>query len=222
MTGGRRTGQAEAWSGPFGKEYTDRNPRTPEAMDALFDRRFGVTRTDLNEEFLGDLSRDIRILEVGANVGTQLSLLRAQGFKNLWGAELMFYAIQESAVRRDGIEYVQASGFDLPFPDESFDLVFTSGVLIHLAPDKLARAMDEVVRCTRRYIWGYEYFAKEHVPIPYRGREDLMWKGDFSHMYCEGHPDLRRIKERRLVYLDSDNVDAMFLLDKPAPHGDAE
>ncbi|MBN2308471.1 MAG: methyltransferase domain-containing protein [Candidatus Hydrogenedentes bacterium] len=208
--------QSEQWSGEFGRQYTDRNPHTPAAMDELHLHNFGVTRTALNREFLADLDPASRILEVGANVGAQLALLRDLGFHRLYGVELQFYAIQQSREHAPGLHLVQASAFDLPFPDRSFDLVFTSGVLIHLSPETIGRALDEIRRCTRRYIWGWEYFAEEYRQIPYRGHEDLLWKGDFAAMYRERFPGLRCAKEKRVPYLEGGNVDTMFLLEAGA------
>ena len=211
---GDQTDQSRQWSGEFGRAYTDRNPRTPAAMDELHKRNFGVTRTEMNWEFLGEVDPAIRILEVGVNVGAQLATLRAAGFDRLYGIDLQFYAIQESKSVNTGLHLSQASAFGLPFPDEAFDLVFTSGVLIHLSPDLIGRALDEIHRCARTYIWGHEYYADECTHIGYRGHENLMWKADFAGLYCERFPSLRRVKEKHYKYLQDDNVDTMFLLEK--------
>lgn len=212
MTG--TTAQSREWSGAFGEAYTDRNPDTPQAMDELHARQFGVTRTELNREFLGDLDRDIRILEVGANLGVQLELLAGLGFRRLVGVDVQFYALDQAWRRGRPAFLAQASAFDLPFPDASFDLVFTSGVLIHLSPDTIGQALAEIRRCSRRFIWGWEYHAEDHIEIPYRDRSGLLWKGNFAEMYVGKFPEFRCVKERRLPYLEGDNVDAMFLLEK--------
>ncbi len=62
--------------------------------------------------------------------------------------------------------------------------------------------------------WGFEYYADEHTEIPYRGRKDLLWKADFAKLYLEEFQDLELVKEKRIKYLDKDNVDLMFLLRK--------
>jgi ubiquinone/menaquinone biosynthesis C-methylase UbiE len=151
--------QSREWSGAFGKAYTDRNPNTPQAMDELHARNFGVTRTELNRAFLGGLDRDIRILEVGANVGVQLELLAGLGFHHLVGVDVQFYALGQAYRRGRPAFLAQASAFELPFRDASFDLVFTSGVLIHLSPETIGQALAEIRRCSRRFIWGWEYHA---------------------------------------------------------------
>ena len=93
---GKFTDQTQPWSAEFGKGYTDRNPHTIEVMDGLYKKQFGLTRTALNLTFLDNFDRSIKILEVGANVGSQLQGLQGIGFENLYGIELQPYAVEAS------------------------------------------------------------------------------------------------------------------------------
>jgi pseudaminic acid biosynthesis-associated methylase len=208
------TEQMEKWAGQFGKEYTDRNALSLEEMDALYQRNYGVTRAELNEQFLKGIDRSIRILEVGSNVGNQLLCLQRMGFSNLYGIELQNYAVELSKSRTKRINIIEGSAFDIPYKDGYFDLVFTSGLLIHISPSDIALPMREMHRCTREYIWGFEYYADKYTEIPYRGHGNLLWKADFAKLYLDQFEDLELVKEERLKYLDSDNVDSMFLLRK--------
>ena len=212
----KTTMQINTWTGEFGREYTDRNPQSLEEMDALYETYFGFTRSILNKEFLGDLDRSIRVLEVGANIGTQLQALQAMGFTRLYGIELQEYAVEVAKERTRGINLIQGTAFDVPFKDGYFDLVFTSGVLIHVSPDDIGDALAEIHRCSRHYIWGYEYFAEEYSSIPYRGRDDLMWKTNFAELFLDRFSDLGLVKEKRLDYLHGGNTDTMYLLEKKA------
>ncbi|MBI4559558.1 MAG: methyltransferase domain-containing protein [Candidatus Hydrogenedentes bacterium] len=204
------------WRGEFGREYTDRNPQSVEAMDALYLNQFGLTRTDLNREFLGDLDPASRILELGANVGVQLQALRTMGFGCVYGVELQDYAIRRAHEQFGPLALAEATGLDLPFADAVFDVVFTSGVLIHIHPDRIGEVLAEIHRTTRRYIWGWEYYADNYAPVSYRGRRDLLWKGNFTRMYLERFSDLELVKQKRVKYLANENVDVMFLLGKKA------
>lgn len=210
------TKQTSIWSGEFGKNYTDRNPKSTEEMNALYQNNFGVTRTEMNQEFIGDLERSMKILEVGANVGTQLQCLQEMGFKNLHGIELQGYAIQVAKQRTKNIRIVQGTAFDIPFEDNSFDLVFTSGVLIHISPHDIETALKEIHRCTKTYIWGFEYFAQNYTEVHYRGNKDLLWKADFAKQYLDRWSDLTLAREKHFKYTDSENEDSMFLLKKVA------
>jgi pseudaminic acid biosynthesis-associated methylase len=207
------TDQIRRWSGDFGREYTDRNTYTPAELDELYRRNYGVTRTELNQRFLADIPRDVRILEVGCNLGTQLLVLKQMGFHNLYGVEIQNYALKRAKHRVAGAVLTQASALAIPYPDRFFDLVFTSGVLIHVAPADLPAAMAEIDRCAKQWIWGFEYYAPQMTEVAYRGHQALLWKTDYSRLYleqqCQG---LELVREDRLRYLDNDNVDTAFLL----------
>jgi pseudaminic acid biosynthesis-associated methylase len=208
------TEQMEEWAGQFGEEYTDRNDLSLDDMEALYSKNYGQTRTELNERFLKGVDRSIRVLEVGSNIGNQLACLQKMGFSNLYGIELQSYAVELSKSRTRRINIIEGSAFDIPYKDAYFGLVFTSGVLIHIAPSHIETAMKEIHRCTNKYIWGLEYYADTYTEIPYRGHKNLLWKADFAGMYLDKFDDLELVRQERLEYLDNDNVDMMFLLEK--------
>jgi pseudaminic acid biosynthesis-associated methylase len=209
-----QTAQTRVWQGEFGRAYTDRNTLEMAELDALWSRNYGVSRSAINQIFLEGIPRSASFLEVGCNVGNQLLLLQAQGYSQLTGIELQSYALAGARSRLKNVALQQGSALALPFEDEAFDVVFTSGVLIHIAPDDLPQAMSEIHRCARHYIWGAEYFSPELTAVNYRGNDDLLWKMDYARKYLTLFPDLDLVKERRLQYLDNNNVDTVFLLKK--------
>jgi len=206
--------QEKEWSGKFGKEYTDRNLMSPEEVDHLYIDNYGISRTTLNKEFLGDLEIN-RILEVGCNVGNQLLLLKKIGYANLWGIELQDYAVEIAKKRVTGINIVKGSAFDIPFKNNYFDVVFTSGLLIHISPDDIEKVLDEMYRCTNSYIWGFEYYTpKDYQMVNYRGKDNLLWKTDFSRLFLDRFPDLELLCKKIIPYKNNDNLDIMYLLKK--------
>jgi pseudaminic acid biosynthesis-associated methylase len=207
-------GQASKWSGAFVREYTKRNPQSVEEMDELYTRNYGFTRTELNRRFLDNLDRSMRILEVGSNVGNQLVCLQRMGFGALYGIELQSYAVEISKSKSKDINIIQGEASDIPFKDNFFDMVFTSGLLIHIAPSNLSDVLREIHRCTKEYIFGFEYYSDEIREILYRGNRDLLWKADFVEKYLELFEDLTLVKEERIKYLGNENLDTMFLLKK--------
>lgn len=209
-----KTAQIKKWEGEFGKSYTERNPYTVEDTESLYITRYGTGRIKMNEEFIGNLDRRSRILEVGSNVGAQSLVLQKMGFNNLYSIEIQDRAIEVSKSISKGLNIIKGSALDIPFKDRWFDMVFTSGVLIHIAPQDIKQAIKEIHRCTKRYIWGFEYFAEEHTGIDYRGEKDLLWKADFAQIYLNAFGDLRMIREKKFKYLENDNEDEMFLLEK--------
>jgi pseudaminic acid biosynthesis-associated methylase len=218
MAGIARTPQIEEWGGDFGRDYTDRNSLDPEAIDALYEQNYGIGRSELNERFLAGIPIDARILEVGCNTGNQLSLLQQRGFRKLYGLEVQEYALRRAQSRLQGVELRNGTAFEIPYPTGHFDLVFTSGVLIHIAPRDLIAAMAEIHRCAAAYIWGLEYYAPETTEVNYRGHQSLLWKTDFAGLYLKQFKDLKLIRLEFLPYLSGSNVDCMFLLrKKPTP-----
>lgn len=206
--------QITKWKNKFGKEYTNRNALTLDELERMYENNYGLSRTELNNIFIGKLNHSIKVLEVGSNIGNQLLLLQKMGFKNLYGIEINDYAVELSKQRTNNINIIQGSAFDIPFKNEYFDLVFTSGVLIHIAPHDINLALNEIYRCTKKYIWGFEYYSEKYTEIIYRGKKDLLWKTNFSKMYLDLFSDLKLVKEKKLKYLNDNNVDSMFLLKK--------
>jgi len=214
ITMNKVTLQEKNWKGKFGKYYTLRNPLDTKEMDRLYLENYGITRTQLNKEFLGNLSPATKVLEVGANVGTQLIFLQKMGFKNLYGIEINRKAIEISKSIAKNIDIIQAFASDLPFKNNYFDLVFTSGVLIHIAPSNIKKAIGEIHRVSKKYIWGFEYYAANYTEVLYRGNKNMLWKANFCQMYLDRFPNLKLVKEKKIKYVDSDNIDSMFLLKK--------
>jgi len=212
-----RTQQIEFWSGEFGKRYTNRNALSYEMLNQLYLNYYGITRRQMNDIFLYQVPKEINVLEVGCNTGIQLQALEKGGFKNLFGIELQSYAISFVKKHAPNTNALQASGFEIPFKDNSFDLVFTSGVLIHISPSNLEQIMKEIYRCSSRYIWGFEYFATTPSEIAYRGYQNVLWKADFASLFQEYCPSLRLLKKTLFPYINKNergNTDCMFFLEK--------
>lgn len=208
------TAQTQVWRGEFGRAYSDRNLLDLQQLDELWLTNYGVTRSEINRAFLEELPKNASILEVGCNVGNQLALLQDQGYTNLTGIEIQPYALDIARARLPAVQFRHGSALALPFSDSSFELVFTSGVLIHIAPDDLPRALGELHRCARRYIWGAEYFSPQAQSVNYRGHDRLLWKMDYARIYLGLFDDLELVCERRLPYVRKQNIDSIFLLKK--------
>lgn len=212
-----KTKQMNFWSGDFGKEYTDRNPQNLEQLNSLYLDLIGIPRTEINESFIKGLKIS-SVLEVGANVGVQLIAFHdTLGLKNLYGIEIQDYAVDVSKGLTKGkdIHIIKGSALDLPFKENSFDLVMTNGVLIHISPNDINKALDEIHRCSKKYIFGYEYFAEKYSDINYRGNSGFLWKTNFAKLFLDRFPDLKLVKETKYPYVkDSALCDQVYLLEK--------
>ena len=170
------------WQGDFGDAYTERN------------REAGEGRLPFWQDVLTGLSVS-RVLEVGCNRGGNLrwlhTLLPASG---VFGVDVNASALGRLRQAHPVVNAVWARALELPFRDEFFDLVFTTGVLIHQPPADLPGVMDEIVRCSRRYVLAGEYFAETLTEVPYRGETGALFKADFGGLYQARFPTLRLIR----------------------------
>ena len=181
----------EHWRGKFGAEYITRNQATEDTVNQateVFRRILVNTGASENIE---------SVLEVGANVGINL-----RGLRNLLGTDVKIAALEPNPVAVENLRaaedldlshIIEGTCYDIPLPDNSMDLVFTCGVLIHIPPDGLEAAMREINRVAAKYVLCAEYFSHTPVEIPYRDQTGLLWKRDFGKKYLEVCPDLKPV-----------------------------
>ena len=125
-------------------------------------------------------------LEIGCNIGRnldQLALLDSQLKPSV--VEINPKAL--SFVKKRHVLHHSFCGpaQEASFPGGAFELVFTSGVLIHVPPDNLLDIMRRMHEWSSRYIVIAEYFNRTPVSIEYQGRPDLLFKRDFGAMFAD-------------------------------------
>lgn len=208
------TEQEKFWQSKFGREYINRNLFSSNDLDRSYTNEFGISRSKMNKEFLSKLKIN-NVLEVGSNIGNQLALLQKQGFRDLYGIEIYDKAIELSKTHTENINVIKGSALDIPFKNNFFDLVFTSGVLIHIDPKDLLKAIQEIHRVSKKYIWGFEYFSNKNVEINYRGNKNKLWKTDFVSIYKKIFPDLILVKQKKYNSIENPGeINSMFLFKK--------
>jgi pseudaminic acid biosynthesis-associated methylase len=180
------TAQLEAWTGQFGNQYVERNDfedwKVEPGMEAF-------------RRILGGLDIE-SILEVGSNIGLNLLFINT-----LFNGDVKLYAVEPNRKAFDkltankkkiGLEKAwNSDAFRLPLNTSSVDLVFTAGVLIHIDPDDLSRAMEEIVRVSRKYVLCIEYFSHTPVEVPYHNQKGLLFKRDFGAFYLDHFSNLK-------------------------------
>jgi pseudaminic acid biosynthesis-associated methylase len=197
------TDQLALWRGGFGRDYTDRNDHEkPERVTSW-------------RRLLGDLV-PARVIEVGCNVGWNLEYLKRLGVTELYGIEPQAYAVGRARARSPELGVLQGTAFELPFRDGWCDLAFTSGVLIHIAPETIGRALDEIYRVSRRYIVAIEYDHPVEQEIHYRGHTSALWKRDHGALWRERYPDLVCVRRLELGAADGYDDCTAHLFEKVA------
>ncbi|HYH38239.1 MAG TPA: pseudaminic acid biosynthesis-associated methylase [Azospirillum sp.] len=201
----------DAWQGAFGDEYTKRNAPLPEVLGA---------RLKMWSRILSSLdgAPPDSVLEVGANLGLNLRALRLLTQATLTAVEPNASArarlVEDGVLPADRVH--DGFGSRLPFADASHDLVFTSGVLIHVPPADLAATCGEIVRVARRYVLAVEYNSEQPVELPYRNHEGLLFKRDFGQFYLETCPGLR-VRDYGFFWRPATGLDNLtwWLFEKP-------
>ena len=179
--------QVAFWRGQFGDSYAARNVADPENL---------ARRKAMWQKILAPMSPPPRsILEVGANIGLNLKALG-----DLTSADLHAVEPNENARRtlaQSGVfpapQIYDATATALPLQDAAVDFVFTSGVLIHIAPEDLLASCREMHRVSAKYIACAEYFNPTPVEIEYRGHHGVLFKRDFGSFWLDNFPQMEMI-----------------------------
>jgi pseudaminic acid biosynthesis-associated methylase len=201
------------WAGDFGTEYQSRN-----ASD--------WTSIKNRSRMFGDIFKCMEdnckafpasIIEVGGGCGDNLRAIDMIYERSRAPIKLMSCDPNEEARKamRDIATVLPGDLSALPYNDGAADLVFTSGVLIHVPPADLPRAMAEIHRVSKRWILSIEYFNNVLEEIQYRGQDGMMWRRDWGEAWLEQFPALKPLGYgfawRRMTGLDSLT---WFLFDK--------
>ncbi len=169
--------QLDRWQGDFGVAYTDRN-----VVD---------WRTRVNGFRSMIPYGTISVFEVGANRGHNIRAIR-EFIPQVHGCEPQKYA--RDIARETDKSVCGCSVYDVALWHKRarYDLVFTSGVLIHVPPDRLDEALTNIHSVAERHILAVEYDGQDEA-IEYRGHGDMLWKRNYGAHYTRLFPDLKLI-----------------------------
>ena len=162
---------AEAWGGPWGDHYTARN-------------RVGWTARIPFWRDIIERTAARSVYEVGCNAGWNLSAIRrASPDVALHGVEVNGRAYRQArAAGIVGLHNAPALEI-LRFYESEFDLVFTAGVLIHVAPAEIEATMRAIVNASADYVLAVEYAADKEEEVLYRGQSGMLWRRNYGQLY---------------------------------------
>jgi ubiquinone/menaquinone biosynthesis C-methylase UbiE len=138
------------------------------------------------EDFTGSKLAGLSCLDIGCSNGG-ISDNLAPAFMNMIAVDVDQNAIRAAEGQRksSNLVYMSASGYDVPFPDESFDVIICAQVYEHVTDQQ--RLAGEVKRVIRR--GGFCFFSgpnrlkviEEHYWLPF-----LSWlPRTLSHRYMQ-------------------------------------
>jgi pseudaminic acid biosynthesis-associated methylase len=168
--------QEDFWKKTYAEEYIRKNKE--------FNHHLGA---EAWEKMLKGTGNQVKqILECGSNIGRNIQQLNIV----LPNAEKSIIEISESAYNIATFRYELKHAFkgsilESNFLEASFDLCFTSGVLIHINPDRLLQHMEKMFLYSRKYILMVEYFNRTPISIEYQGEADKLFKCDFGKLFIE-------------------------------------
>mgnify|MGYP002630022460 CR=1 FL=1 len=169
------------WAGQFGDEYIDRN-----ISDQLF-----ASNLHFFSNILKSCVSVTSIIELGANVGMNIKALKLLSpGSNLHAVEINKGAFNELSKLECTAHNSAIEDFSI---SETFDLVFTKGVLIHIAPENLDSVYSKMYELSNRYILIGEYYNPSPVELTYRGNEGKLFKRDFAGELLSMFSDLKLV-----------------------------
>ena len=123
------------------KKHTHKNPIQRLLLNNFFRNLVNLTKAKTVDS----------ILDVGCGEGFTLNRLKENGIgKKLEGIESLQAAIDLGKKTYPDIKIVKGSIYELPYKDNSFDLVLCTEVLEHL--EKPQDAIKELVRVSKKYL----------------------------------------------------------------------
>ena len=170
------TPQEDFWKNSITESYAEDN--------SSFDQRLGVLAW---MRILKSINlKDIRsYLDCGSNIGRNIDFLKKvlpHASANI--VELAPLPFSNCLDRFDIEDSFLGPLIDAYF-SRTFDLVFSTMVLIHVNPDDLLSSMTRMYELSSRYILIGEYFNRTPVMINYRGEDDRLFKRDFGKLFVE-------------------------------------
>lgn len=167
--------QQNFWANTYADEYIKKNNQ--------FDRVKGVVAWKKMLEKAGQVTS---LLECGCNIGRNIDVLNVV----LPDARKSVIEISQPAFTFVTKQHKLDQTFngaivDAMFDEESFDLVYTMGVLIHIHPDNLLDNMNKMYTLSSNYILIGEYFNRTPVMLEYQGQKDRLFKRDFGRLFLQ-------------------------------------
>lgn len=173
------TQQTELWEGKFGDFYQERNTIT----EAEVINRYKLWEMLFKIIYTANGSVPKSVLEVGAGQGPNLMAIEKLSLQTQQPIKLFATEINQKARlhMQENVKTVELLT-DIP-KQETAELVYTYGVMIHVHPAHLLGLMKQMYAASSKYIVCCEYFAPDIRPLPYRGEKDALWLNDYGKMW---------------------------------------
>ena len=191
---------SENYADNFGKQW-NRFSRTqlddPDSGLTFSERRF-FAESGWSPESLDGLD----ILEVGSGAGRFSKVVLEKTAARLWSVDYSNAVdanlAENGAIAPDRFNLAQASIYELPFGDDSFDRIFCFGVLQH-TPDVAKSVEALIAKAKPGGEIAVDFYARRHAFSTFNAKYLL-------------RPLTRRVEHDRLLQLIDDNIDWLIRL----------
>ena len=165
--------QEQFWSKTYAGDYIKKN--------SSFDLKKGIEAWNKMSLKIPNIKN---ILECGCSIGKNLNCLNRvfpQAKKSIIEISKPAYdhVLKTYNIKNAYNGSIISSNFSL----NSFDLVFTMGVLIHISPKNLIANMKKMYDYSNKYILIGEYFNRQPTTIMYQGLSNKLFKCDFGKIF---------------------------------------
>tara|TARA_B100000963_G_scaffold299361_1_gene271376 strand:- start:15181 stop:15798 length:618 start_codon:yes stop_codon:yes gene_type:complete len=134
------------------------------------------------------------ILECGSNIGRNLKQINlAYPKKKLSFIELNKKAFEICSLNKNIENSYNSSIQDCKILKNTYDLVFTSGVLIHLNDKTLNKVIPKIIDWSKNFVIVLEYFSTTKIEKTYRGKKNLLFLREYGEEF---------LKTKRVKLLD--------------------
>lgn len=198
--------QEKFWKGKFGDLYIERNK----------DEKILTSNIKFFSVALKSCENFDSVLEFGPNIGLNLMALNHL-FPNL--------KLNGVEINKKAYEILKSNNFINAFNNSiedfviqnTYDLTFTKGVLIHINPEQLSIVYEKLYLASNKYILITEYYSDHPEEITYRGNRNKLFKRDFAGEFLKKFSDVQ-LKDYGFIYKGDENFfsDSVnwFLLEK--------
>jgi len=167
--------QQNFWASRYAEDYIRKN--------SSFNKVLGVDGWNI---MLSKAKGISSILECGCNIGRNIGFLNEvlpAANKSIIEISKPAYDFVTSHFNLD--KTFNGAIVESSLTENSFDLVYTMGVLIHIHPNDLLENMQKMFAYSGKYILMGEYFSRTPTMIEYQGEQDKLFKRDFGKLFIE-------------------------------------
>ena len=168
----------EIWENKFGDAYTERK--------LMVHKSEGKSRATFWRNLFQMVPEVQTVLEIGCNAGINLeAIFEVNNKLQIIGIEPNKYALHKAIeISNDRYSVLNGNVYNLP-RDLKSDMIFTCTVLIHISPNDLISALNNIYKASNSYILIMEYYWPTVKEIEYRGLKDVLWKQDYGAVFLQ-------------------------------------